>query len=122
MAFILDWAIISIAIFPLELLSGFVLPIIFFTPVAVLLRTPLILLIYWALMESGKHQASLGKIVVGIKVADKDGGCITFLRSLARNAGKVVSMITCFIGFMMAGWTHHRQALHDKFTDCYVVR
>ena len=26
-----------------------------------------------------------------------------------------------FIGFLMAGWTRHKQALHDKITNCYVV-
>jgi hypothetical protein len=26
-----------------------------------------------------------------------------------------------FIGFMMAGWTRRKQALHDKIMNCFVV-
>ena len=80
-----------------------------------------ILMIYWILMESGRYQASIGKMLVGIKVGDKDGRRIGIARAAARNASKIISAIILMIGFMMAGWTRRKQALHDILPDCYVT-
>ena len=79
------------------------------------------LMIYWILMESSRYQASIGKMLVGIKVGDKDGRRISIARAAARNASKIISAITLMIGFMMAGWTRRKQALHDILPDCYVT-
>ena len=81
----------------------------------------LVILIYWILLESSKMQASLGKRALGIKVVDKQGRKLTLLRSLGRNVSKIFSLITMMIGFMMAGWTEKKQALHDIISDCYVI-
>jgi uncharacterized RDD family membrane protein YckC len=35
---------------------------------------------------------------------------------------KFLSLFFLTIGFMMAGWTKRRQALHDMPTDCLVIR
>ena len=35
---------------------------------------------------------------------------------------KFLSLFTAAVGFMMAGWTKRRQALHDMPTDCLVIR
>lgn len=80
-----------------------------------------VLLIYLILMESSKFQASLGKLALGLKVVDKEGQKLTVLRALGRNLSKVFSVFTLMIGFMMAGWTKNKQALHDMVAGCYVV-
>ncbi|MEO8614980.1 MAG: protein kinase [Luteolibacter sp.] len=80
-----------------------------------------ILMIYWILMESSHYQASIGKMLVGIKVGDKEGKRISFACSAARNALKIISAVTLMIGFMMAGWTRRKQALHDILPDCFVT-
>jgi len=76
--------------------------------------------IYWILMESSRYQASLGKMALGLKVVDGNGNRLSIVRALGRNLLKVLSCLTLMIGFMMAGWTQKKQALHDKITDCYV--
>lgn len=82
----------------------------------------LVLLIYLILMEGSRYQASLGKIALGLKVVDTDGKRLTFLRAAGRNVSKLLSVVTFFIGFMMAGWTNKKQALHDMVAGCLVIR
>ena len=82
----------------------------------------LILMIYWTLSETGRHRGSLGKRIMGIEVVDVDGATITWRRALGRNVGKLLSAFTFFIGFMMAGWTNQKQALHDMMATCHVRR
>ena len=77
-------------------------------------------LLYWILMESSKYQASLGKMIVGIKVVVGDGQAPSMLRALARNLLRLLSMVS-LIGCVMAGWTPRKQALHDWLTQSYVI-
>jgi uncharacterized RDD family membrane protein YckC len=76
---------------------------------------------YGSIFECSKYQATPGKMAIGIIVTDLEGHRITFARSLARNLGKIVSKIILYIGFIMAGLTEKKQALHDMFADCLVV-
>ncbi len=82
----------------------------------------LIIWVYYASMESSPLQATLGKMVIGIKVTDLNFGRITFARATGRHFGKIVSSVTLFIGFIMAGFTEKKQALHDKIAGCLVVK
>jgi uncharacterized RDD family membrane protein YckC len=82
----------------------------------------IVLMIYWMLMEASRYQASIGKLAVGLKVTDEAGQPLTLPRAVARNLLKIVSMLILGIGFLMAGWTRRKQALHDKLGDCYLVR
>ena len=78
--------------------------------------------LYYALMEASIHQGTLGKMALGIKVTDMAGGRITFGRASGRFFGKLLSNLTLGIGYMMAGWTEKKQALHDILADTLVVR
>ena len=78
-------------------------------------------MLYFSWMESSKLQASLGKMMLGIKVVDDNGQRLTFWRSLGRNAGKFISSWILSIGYLMAGVTRKKQALHDKMANAYVV-
>jgi uncharacterized RDD family membrane protein YckC len=53
---------------------------------------------------------------------DENGDRIGFWRATGRYFGKILSALILGIGFMMAGWTHRRQALHDKLAGCLVIR
>lgn len=77
--------------------------------------------LYYALMESGKKQATLGKMAMGIKVVGADGGRITFARATGRTFGKYISFAIMYFGCYMAGFTKKRQALHDLMASTYVV-
>jgi len=78
--------------------------------------------LYSALLESSSRQATLGKMAFGIRVTDLNGQRIGFGRATGRYFGKIVSSITFGIGFVMAGFTRRRQALHDKIAGTLVLR
>jgi uncharacterized RDD family membrane protein YckC len=78
--------------------------------------------IYEASMESSSKQATVGKMALGLKVTDEGGQKISFARASARYFGKILSRITLFIGYIMAGFTARKQALHDMIAGTLVVR
>ena len=78
--------------------------------------------LYFALLESSSYQATLGKQTLGIVVTDLYGRRVSFGRATARHFGKILSSIPLGVGFMMAGFTARRQALHDMLAECVVIR
>ena len=78
--------------------------------------------LYYALMESSKNQATLGKMALGLKVTDMEGERITFGRATGRYFGKIISGLILYIGFILAGLTEKKQALHDMMASCLVVK
>ena len=77
--------------------------------------------LYFALQESSAQQATLGKRALGIKVTDGNGMRIGFGRATGRFFGKLLSGLIFAIGFMLAGWTEKKQALHDMLANTLVV-
>ncbi|HEX4141765.1 MAG TPA: RDD family protein [Candidatus Methylacidiphilales bacterium] len=78
--------------------------------------------LYFALMESSAWQATIGKKVLGLRVTGMDGQRIGFGRATGRYFGKFLSALILMIGFMMAGWTARKQALHDMIANTLVVK
>lgn len=77
--------------------------------------------IYYAYMESSEYQATLGKMVFHLRVIDLNGNRISFTRATARYFSKIISGFILCIGYMMAGWTQKKQALHDIIASTLVV-
>ncbi len=77
--------------------------------------------LYFALMESSKNQGTLGKMALGLRVTDLDGKRINFGRATGRYFAKFLSHITLWIGFIMAGFTSKKQALHDFVAGTLVL-
>jgi uncharacterized RDD family membrane protein YckC len=78
--------------------------------------------LYFAIMESSRHQGTLGKLALGIKVTDTSGRRISFARATGRYFGKILSGLLMMIGYIMAGFTDKKQALHDMLADCLVIK
>ena len=78
--------------------------------------------IYSAVQESGPHMATFGKRACGIVVTDMNGQRISFGRASGRFFGEILSGITCYVGYIMAGFTEKSQALHDMVAGTLVVR
>jgi uncharacterized RDD family membrane protein YckC len=78
--------------------------------------------IYEAALESSSYQATLGKMALGLKVTDLEGRRISFARATGRHFAKILSGLMFFIGFIMAGFTQRKQALHDMIAGTLVVR
>jgi uncharacterized RDD family membrane protein YckC len=78
--------------------------------------------LYFAKMESGPGQATIGKRAMGLRVTDIAGQRIGFGRASGRFFGKIVSGMIFYIGFIMAGFTERKQALHDMIAGTLVVK
>jgi uncharacterized RDD family membrane protein YckC len=78
--------------------------------------------IYFAASESSAWRATIGKKVLGLEVVDLAGQRTSFARASGRFFAKILSSMTFLIGFLMAGFTEHKQALHDLVAGCLVIR
>jgi uncharacterized RDD family membrane protein YckC len=79
--------------------------------------------LYFAYLESGEKQATWGKQILGLYVTDLSGKPVSFGRASGRLFAKIISGLIPFaIGYIMAGFTERRQALHDMIASCLVLR
>lgn len=78
--------------------------------------------LYFSIMESSSKQATLGKMLLRIYISDKNGKKVSFARATGRHFGKIISGIILGIGYLMAGWTKRKQALHDIMAKTLVLR
>lgn len=77
--------------------------------------------LYFALMESSPRQATLGKMALSIVVTDLDGRRISFGKASARHWSKILSTMILLVGWIMAGFTERKQALHDLIAGTLVI-
>jgi uncharacterized RDD family membrane protein YckC len=79
--------------------------------------------LYYAWMESSQYQGTLGKMALGLTVTDLQGRRVTFARASGRFFAKIITgLIPLAIGYIMAGFTEKKQALHDMIASCLVLR
>jgi uncharacterized RDD family membrane protein YckC len=110
--YIIVYAIIgAVEVLQLYILMPFIIPGAF-----------LFVWLYYALMESSKSQATIGKMALSIKVTDMNGNRPSFGKTTGRFFGKIISVLILYFGFFMAGWTEKKQALHDMMADALVVK
>jgi uncharacterized RDD family membrane protein YckC len=126
-AYLIDLIILNIIYFisfiPLIFIFALLFPesSTFFTVSFVVLG----LLIYWLyhdLFESSKYQATLGKILLGLKVTDLNGNKLSFLKASIRSLFKFISNILLGFGFLVVFFTEKRQALHDIIAKTIITR
>ena len=98
-------------------LGGFLMIALFISVIAALVQW-----LYYAYLESGEKQATWGKQALGLYVTDLQGNRITFGRASGRFFAKFVTGLTMGIGYIMAGFTERKQALHDMIANCLVLR
>lgn len=79
-------------------------------------------LCYGPLFESSSWQATPGKRMCRLYVADLEGKRISFGRALIRNTAKVLSVLTLGFGFLMIAVTVRNQCLHDKIAGTVVLK
>jgi len=77
--------------------------------------------LYFSLLESSKHQATIGKMALGLVVTDLAGNRISFARATGRFFGKILSSIIMGIGYLLVAFTPRKQALHDLIAQCLVL-
>jgi uncharacterized RDD family membrane protein YckC len=77
---------------------------------------------YFALQESSSRQATWGKRICGLRVADMNGNRISLPRATIRYFAKFVSAAIMLLGFIMVAFTERHQALHDLVAETVVLR
>jgi len=77
---------------------------------------------YYGLMESSPARGTLGKLALGLYVGDVHGDQITYRRAVVRNMLKALSALVFGVGYLMAGITPRKQALHDLLAGTLVLR
>lgn len=108
-AFLIDVAIFIILFVLLnQILSGYTVPVVLVV----------LIWLYYALLESSPWQASLGKIIVGIKVVDKKGKRLSFWKATKRLATRLLTNISFYLSF----FTKNQETLHDKMSKSVVIR
>ncbi|SDF59842.1 Uncharacterized membrane protein YckC, RDD family [Mucilaginibacter pineti] len=126
MASALDWFII----FGIFVVIAFVVVIVFIsdkevrivTTISILGCVPLVKIIYHIVMESSAKQATFGKQMLSIKVVDMQGNRITAGTAIARNVCKIFSVLTFFIGYLLAFFNKKQQCLHDMMAGTLVIK
>jgi uncharacterized RDD family membrane protein YckC len=78
--------------------------------------------LYEAFMESSSYQATLGKMICGLKVTDLNGNRISFERATGRHFAKWLSAAILGIGYIMVAFTERKQGLHDLLAATLVRR
>lgn len=82
---------------------------------------PIISGLYYVGFESSSMQATLGKMAVGIKVTDGNGQRLRPTHALGRWVSHLLSYLTLYIGYIMAGFTERKRGLHDMVANTLVV-
>ncbi len=77
--------------------------------------------LYYTFFEASAWQATPGKRIMRLYVADLNGQRLTFGRALLRNIARQISGVF-FIGYLMTGFTEKKQALHDIIAGSLVLR
>ena len=78
--------------------------------------------LYFAGMESSRHQATLGKKALGLAVIDDSGNRLSFLRATGRYFAKILSAVILLIGFIMVAFTPRKRGLHDMVAGTLVMK
>lgn len=79
--------------------------------------------LYYAYFESSSWQATVGKKALNLYVTDLNANPVTFGRASGRFFAKIVTaLIPLWIGWILAGVTEKKQALHDMIASCLVLR
>jgi uncharacterized RDD family membrane protein YckC len=78
--------------------------------------------LYEAFMLSSPYQATLGKMIFGMKVTDIDDDRISFARASGRHFAKWLSGMILGIGYIMVAFTERKQGLHDMLATTLVRR
>ena len=138
-ATIIDVIVVRVVLFPVKAMFGLgglaaggfgmhgyhnpmALPFLIFGGGVLALLTIVASWLYEALMESSSYQATLGKMIFGMKVTDLAGNRIDFVRATGRHFGKFLSGLILCIGFIMVGVTERKQGLHDMLAGTLVRR
>ncbi len=68
-----------------------------------------------------KYAATPGKMAVGLKVVNADGSKVSAGKATGRYFAEMLSGITCYIGYIIAGFDGQKRSLHDHVCGTRVI-
>jgi len=78
--------------------------------------------LYFALFESSSIQGTPGKWLLGLRVSDLRNRRLSFRRANTRYWSKILSGLILGFGYVMAGFSERKQALHDQIAETQVTK
>ena len=69
----------------------------------------------------GAYGATIGKMVVKLKIVKENGKRVTYSDALLRELASYLSFIVLGIGYFSIGWDPKKQGWHDKIAKTIVV-
>ena len=78
--------------------------------------------LYYAILESSRRQATLGKRAVGIVVTDLSGKPLSFGRASGRAFAKVFNALTLGLGWLVVAFTQQKRGIHDFVAGTLVIQ
>lgn len=69
----------------------------------------------------GRFAATPGKMAFGLQIVMSDGGRVSYARAAGRFFATMLSKMTLYIGYIIAGFDDQKRALHDHICDTRVV-
>lgn len=76
---------------------------------------------YFASFETSKSGASVGKLIMKIKVVDYNQNRLTYGKTILRFIGKVISSTLLFTPYILILVSEKKQSLSDIFAKTYVI-
>jgi len=76
----------------------------------------------YAVFMLGKYGATVGKMVMKIKVVKEDGSSLSYSDALIREIASYLSAVVLLLGFLWVLWDAKKQSWHDKIAKTIVVK
>jgi len=70
----------------------------------------------------GRFGATPGKMALKLKVVRPGGESVSYAQAAARYLGEIVSMFTCYVGYVIAAFDVEKRALHDRIAGTRVIK
>ena len=77
--------------------------------------------LYFTLSEVA-FKGTLGKLFCGLRVTNAEGKRISLGQANRRYLAKIISTLPAYIGFMFAGWTQKKRAIHDMIAGTFIIK
>lgn len=75
----------------------------------------------YEILMIGKYGATLGKMACKVRVVTAEGDKVGYGLATGRYFAKLLSLLTCFVGYIMAFFDDERRALHDRICNTRVI-
>lgn len=121
-AVIVDAVIVFSFITVLDMLSKKIIPSFSSTQIQDIVIAALIWILYNGIFECSKYQATIGGILLKIKVVDIHGKRLNFIKTLSRNIVAMIAILPLGFGIWSIALDSRKQGWHDKWLDCYVIK